>query len=106
MFTIDFAKEIEESGVTINAVHPGVINTGLGDSSKLSSKFVKLLKQFWKSPEYGAESPSWLAIDEELRDVNGQYFNRKTQTKYSGEAINDSIRNDLRIKTEQIVNKK
>jgi len=103
MFTIDFAKKIEGSGVTINAVHPGVINTGLGDSSNFLSKCVKLIKRFWKSPEYGAISPSWLAIDKALTNINGNYYNEKVQMKYSDEAKDELIRNKLHLKTEAIL---
>ena len=105
MFTIDFAKEIEGSGVTINAVHPGAINTGIGDSPKLVSKFVKVIKRFWKPPEYGAKAPSWLAIDKALIGINGNYYDEKTQTEYIDKVKNDSLRNDLHLKTEAIVNK-
>ncbi|PCJ21843.1 MAG: hypothetical protein COA96_15240 [SAR86 cluster bacterium] len=77
MFTLNFATEIEGSGVTINAVHPGVINTGLGDSAKFLSKVMKLVKRFWKSPEYGAEAPAWLAVSSELDGVSGKYYDEK-----------------------------
>jgi NAD(P)-dependent dehydrogenase (short-subunit alcohol dehydrogenase family) len=46
LFTIDFAREMADRGVPINAVHPGLINTGLGDSPKLISKLIKFVKRF------------------------------------------------------------
>lgn len=104
MFTIDFAKEIEGSGVTINAVHPGVINTGLGDSPKLLSKIVKFIKRFWKSPEYGAIAPTWLALSEELKGVNGNYYNEKEIFEYIDVVKNEQSRAMLKTKTEEILN--
>ncbi|MFK7774018.1 MAG: SDR family NAD(P)-dependent oxidoreductase [Saprospiraceae bacterium] len=105
MSSIDFAKEIEGSGVTINAVHPGVINTGLGDSPKFLSKVVKFVKRFWKSPEYGAAAPTWLALSEELEGVNGNYYNEKEETEYIEEVKNEKLRAILQMKTEEILNK-
>ncbi len=102
MFTIDFAKEIEGSGVTINAIHPGIINTGLGDSPQLMSKLIKLIKRFWKTPEYGAEAPSWLAIDEKISGINGKYYNEKRQMEYIEKVKDTALRNNLRRKTEEI----
>lgn len=104
MFTIDFAKKIAGSGVTINAVHPGVINTGLGDSPKLLSRMVKLIKRFWKSPQYGAVAPTWLALSEELEDVNGNYYNKKEIFEYIDEVKNEKSRAELKEKTEEILN--
>jgi len=106
MFTIDFAKKIEGSGVTINAVHPGVINTGLGDSPKLLSKIVKVIKRFWKSPEYGAEAPSWLAISEEVEGVNGKFYNEKSIMDYIDVVVNEELRAKLLGKTKVILTKK
>ncbi|MFK8009126.1 MAG: SDR family NAD(P)-dependent oxidoreductase [Saprospiraceae bacterium] len=105
MSTIDFSKRIEGSGVTINVVHPGVIKTGLGDSPKFLSKVVKFFKRFWKSPEYGAGAPTWLALSEELDGVNGNYYNEKKIMEYIDEVKNENSREALRIKTEEILNK-
>ncbi|MFK8102325.1 MAG: SDR family NAD(P)-dependent oxidoreductase [Saprospiraceae bacterium] len=105
MFTIDFAKEIEGTGVTINALHPGVINTGLGDSPKFISKLVKIVKRFWKSPAQGAEAPSWLTIDEKLNGINGKYFQEKVQVEYIEEVKKVELRKQLQTKTEEIIAK-
>ena len=103
MFTIDYAKELEGSGVTINAVHPGVINTGLGDSPKLISKMVKMVKRFWKKPEYGAIAPVWLATSPEVEGVNGTYYNIKEIMPYANNALDESLRLYLKKTTEAML---
>lgn len=105
MSSIDFAKEIEGSGVTINAVHPGVINTGLGDSSKFLSKVINLFKRFFKSPEYGATAPTWLALSKELEGVSGNYYNEKEKNGYMDEVKDEKLRETLRMKTEEFLKK-
>lgn len=103
MFTIDFAKKIAESGVSINAVHPGVINTGLGDSPKLLSKLVNLIKRFWKSPDYGAEAPVWLAVSDEVATANGLYYDEKKVMPYIRVVKNAKLRHELRLRTELLL---
>ncbi len=103
MFTIDYAKELEGSGVTINAVHPGVINTGLGDSPKLMSQLVKVVKRFWKKPEYGAIAPVWLATNPDLEGVNGNFYNEKKLMPYTKNALDESQRLYLKKTTEAIL---
>jgi len=103
MFTIDYAKALEGSGVTMNAVHPGVINTGLGDSPKLMSKLVKVVKRFWKKPEYGAIAPVWLATSPELEGVNGNFYNEQKIMPYAKNALDESVRLSLQKTTEAIL---
>lgn len=105
MFVKDFAEQLEGTNVTINAVHPGVIRTGLGDSPKLISRLVGMMKVFWKPPTYGAQAPVWLAIDEETANYNGKYFNENSELAYSEKAEDEPLRKSLRELTMSILNK-
>ena len=69
-----FARRFEARGVTINAVHPGVIRTGLGDRSGFLGLLLRGVKQLWKLPEDGARPVTRLALDPELSNVTGGYF--------------------------------
>lgn len=103
MTTLQQAREIEGSGVNINAVHPGVINTGLGDSPGLISKIMKYIKRFWKSPDYGAEAPAWLATDDSTATLNGKYFNEKKLHDPVEAATNPHSQQKLRELTDHII---
>lgn len=77
MFTYDFAEEIKNSKVTVNAVHPGVVKTNLGvETSKgLLFAFVKFMEKFVAiTPEKSAERIVFLATANELYNVTGKYF--------------------------------
>jgi NAD(P)-dependent dehydrogenase (short-subunit alcohol dehydrogenase family) len=50
-----FAARWENSGMTIDAVHPGVIRTGLGDRGGPVGLLLKAVKLTWRSPARGAE---------------------------------------------------
>ena len=95
MFTRELAKAIEGSGVTVNALHPGVIRTRLGDFSGLTGFFLRAFKVFWRSPKKGADAPVWLATAPEVEKVNGRFFMLRKETPYSGNATNDRLTHDL-----------
>ena len=70
----EFAKRLEGTGVTINALHPGVIKTSLGDTADLKGKLSKILKTLFKSPDKGAEPVIYLATTDKVRDKTGSFF--------------------------------
>jgi NAD(P)-dependent dehydrogenase (short-subunit alcohol dehydrogenase family) len=80
LFTRAFAENHEGSGVTMNAVHPGVIRTNLGNSPGFLGALLKFVKQFWASPEEGAKAPVWLATSSNVEGVNGKYFDLRVKT--------------------------
>jgi NAD(P)-dependent dehydrogenase (short-subunit alcohol dehydrogenase family) len=76
MFTYELARRLEGSGVTANALHPGVVRTAFGQED--ATLWMRLLmpvgRPFLKSPERGAETPVFLASAPELEGVTGRYF--------------------------------
>lgn len=69
-----FADRWKDRGVTINALHPGVIRTDLGDRKGLLGYALRAVKRLWKSPEEGARPVVRLAIDPKLEGITGRYF--------------------------------
>jgi NAD(P)-dependent dehydrogenase (short-subunit alcohol dehydrogenase family) len=87
LFTRELAHRIEGSGVTINAVHPGVIRTNLGVTPGIIGLLLRVIKRSWDPPEKGAKAPVWLATSPEVEGVNGQYFDIQTST-----AVNETAK--------------
>lgn len=87
MFTYELARRLEGSGVTANALHPGVVATNFGkNNSNWFGWGVKLLAPFFISPSKGAATSVFLASSPEVEGVNGKYFKRskaKKSTRYS-----------------------
>jgi NAD(P)-dependent dehydrogenase (short-subunit alcohol dehydrogenase family) len=73
---MELARELSGTGVTVNAVHPGVVRTRLGDMSGLKGALLGLVKRFWATPEDGARGPFHLATSPDLAGVTGCYFDR------------------------------
>ncbi len=87
LFTYELSRKLEGSGVTANAVHPGVVNTNLGrNQSKFSQGFSRA---FFKSPEKGAETSIYLASSPEVEGITGKYFINKEQRQSSEESYNE-----------------
>lgn len=66
-----FAQRWQDAGVTIDAVHPGVIRTDLGDPGGALGVVLRLVKRRWATPEDGA-TPI-VRLTEETG--TGRYFN-------------------------------
>ncbi len=87
LFTVELARRLGAGGatvtVTVNALHPGVIKTGLaqGDARGALGAAIILWKHFMKTPEEGAAAPVWLATAPELEGVSGRFFNLTKERK-------------------------
>lgn len=58
-----FAERWASRGITIDAIHPGVIRTGLGDRGGPSGLLLRAVKRTWKPAEEGARPVVRLALD-------------------------------------------
>ncbi|NBM15404.1 SDR family NAD(P)-dependent oxidoreductase [Streptomyces sp. GC420] len=72
-----FARRWQGAGVRIDAVHPGVVRTGLGDSGGISGLLLKAVKLSWAAPEQGAGPVVGLAL--EPGSASGRYFDAGRQ---------------------------
>jgi NAD(P)-dependent dehydrogenase (short-subunit alcohol dehydrogenase family) len=78
LFTLALARRLEGTGVTVNAVHPGVVATELTrDYPKL---LMKLFHLFLLTPEKGAACSLHVASAPDAATQTGQYF-EKSKTK-------------------------
>jgi NAD(P)-dependent dehydrogenase (short-subunit alcohol dehydrogenase family) len=67
----EFAQRWDSTGVSIDAVHPGVIRTNLGDPGGPLGMVLRLVKRRWSPPEAGAAPIVRLTTAE----GTGRYFN-------------------------------
>lgn len=89
----EFSRRLEGTGVTLNTVHPGVVNTNLGvDRSKPKKGIVR---RFFKKPEKGAETSIYLASSPEVEGITGKYFINKQEQKSSEDSYNETLAKKL-----------
>ena len=76
LFTTELARRLEGTGVTGNALHPGLTSTGFGKNNpgflmKIMGVLVPLIA---RSPEKGAATSIYLASSPEVQSITGKYF--------------------------------
>lgn len=71
LFTFELARRLEGSGVTANAVHPGLTRTSLMRQGPPPLRFIL---RFAASPEHAAEKIAPLVVDERYSAVTGQFM--------------------------------
>lgn len=72
LYTVELAKRMKAKGITVNALHPGVLAT---NSFRDYPKFVvKLLNMFLENPGKGGERIAYLATSDEVTNTTGKYF--------------------------------
>lgn len=76
MFAMELAKRLKGSDITVNFLHPGMIDSGIWRNVPfpLSVGMAFLTKGFFKSTVEGAQTTLYLACSEELKNVSGKYF--------------------------------
>lgn len=92
LFTKQLARQLEGSGVTVNAVHPGVVAT------RLLATFLNvpvvggtIARAFGAKPEKGAETIIQLASAPELASVTGAYFAGGQQSRSSPASYDEAV---------------
>ncbi len=85
LFVYELARRLEESGVTINAVNPGLVHTNICmDSGWLIGTVKRIVDRFAAvSPEEGADTGIWLASSPDVEGVSGHYFQRRHAVRSS-----------------------
>ena len=86
LFTKALARRLEGTGVTVNAVHPGVVATEL--SRAFPKVLAKIFNFFLITPEQGAACSLHVATAPELSKVTGEYF-EKSRIKLASKAARD-----------------
>jgi NAD(P)-dependent dehydrogenase (short-subunit alcohol dehydrogenase family) len=86
LFTRELARRTRGTGVTANAMHPGVVATSL-----LLDSFppFKLLRRRMRTPEEGARTAVWLAASPEAEALSGEYCIDERPVRPSPAALDD-----------------
>ena len=90
LFTYELARRLEQTAITVNAVHPGLVNTSFGDNWKgIMRHLFKLMKTVaGRSPQKGAETLVYLASSPAVAGISGGYWFDKKQLRSSDISYN------------------
>jgi retinol dehydrogenase-12 len=74
-FMLELTKRLAPFNVSVNALHPGAVSTGLGSQNGWIGKLIPLLmKPFFKTPAQGAQTSIHLASTDAGFSNRGLYF--------------------------------
>lgn len=82
MLSVAFAERLQPLGVTVNACHPGDVNSTLSNNLGFGGH---------ESPDEGARTPVWLATQEISGQPTGKYFEHKREVKCPFTADPESV---------------
>ena len=105
LFTNQLAKRLQKDGITVNAIHPGGVNTSLGNqNNSLLGRVLKIiLKPFFRSPLKGANTIIYLAEIDGL-SITGAYWVDGRVAKTSHYSKNEAEAEKLWRLSEKLVN--
>lgn len=79
LFTLELAERLRGSGVTVNALHPGVVATEFGaaeDAGRLIGLLIRAFRWAMVTADKGARTSVYLATSPEVEGVSGLFYSR------------------------------
>ena len=84
LFTYELARRLEGTGVTVNAVHPGLVRSRFGGTASPALRaLIKVGSPIMISAKRGADTVVWAAAAPELAGATGKYFIRRHESNSS-----------------------
>lgn len=87
LYSLELAKRLENTGITSNAIHPGLVKTNIARTAPLVVRraFELLGGVIAKTPQQGAATQLYVATSPDLQGVSGAYFEDCNPVIVSGE---------------------
>lgn len=94
---IVFADQFQNSGVTINTMHPGAVKTETGQENGPVYRWFKrnFLDKTLRSPEISAEALYYLGVSNEMEAVSGKFFNLTAEEEPAPPALDREVAGEL-----------
>ncbi|BES64352.1 hypothetical protein SANA_07910 [Gottschalkiaceae bacterium SANA] len=80
--TIYLAEELKQNHITVNAVHPGQVATGIWKGDSFLMKLVAPInKKRYASPMDACATSVYLASSKQVEGITGKLFEKENQVK-------------------------
>ena len=88
LFTRELSDKVQGKGITVNCLHPGFVNTGIGSNNSpiLGRILMALARPFSRKTDKGAETSIFLCTSPEVEGLSGEYYVDCEVSKISGPA--------------------
>ncbi|KOB70599.1 putative RDH13 [Operophtera brumata] len=101
LFTRRLSQILSGTGVTVNCLHPGAVNTDIFRNKDVVTKF--LIRLFFKTATEGAQTSVHLAVSQKLEDTTGKYFCDCREVEPASRARDDATADKLWKLSEEVV---
>ena len=94
LFTYKLAKQLHGTGITVNAIHPGLISSDLikNNNPGIIGRFLAYMHHLvGKRPEIAGKAITYLASSQDLENISGKYFDGNIETPSSDYSYNEEI---------------
>jgi len=90
---IVFNEHFKNTGISINAMHPGAVKTDTGQENGPVYRWFKrnFIDKTLKSPEISAEALYYLGVSKEIEAVSGKFFNLTTEEGPAPPALDKEV---------------
>ena len=94
---LKFSDDFKNDGVTINAMHPGNVQTSSGQNNNAIYKFLKkiFIDSNARPISVAADSLYYLGVSKDLNRVSGKFFNLTTEEEPAPPALDKVAAEDL-----------
>lgn len=94
---IVFNEHFQNTGVSINAMHPGAVKTDSGQENGPAYRWFKknFIDKSLRSPEISAEALYYLGVSKEIEGVSGKFFNLTTEEEPAPPALDKEAAYEL-----------
>jgi len=96
LFTYELARRLHGTGVTVNCLHPGMVDSNFGKTASLWFRLlVKIGKPILITPERAARAIIYLASSPDVEAITGKYFIGRKPAESSKISYDESIQKRL-----------
>ena len=94
---ISFDDYFKNSGVSINAMHPGSVKTNMGQNNGRTYRFLKhlFIDRAAKSPEISAKALYYLGVSKEINGVSSKFFRLTSEEEPAPPALDREVAKEL-----------
>ena len=92
-----FEEHFRNSGVTINAMHPGAVKSDTGKENSAAYRWLKrnFFDKMLRPTEIASESIYYLGVSEELEGLSGKFFNLTTEEEPAPPALDKEAAREI-----------
>jgi NAD(P)-dependent dehydrogenase (short-subunit alcohol dehydrogenase family) len=97
LISLELADELKEKGITVNAVNPGTVRTGIMITNIWLYDFIIniLMAPLYIEPKEGAQTCIYAAASDEVKDKTGNFYRKCKPVAVSKRFNNRALRTEL-----------